>query len=551
MDQRATMAQSNGVGETNLARGTPPGASVPSGASRMADPPGILKDPKARSWNTDIPNHLPHEKVFPIQIGTELFRLSGASLSSDAPSYFSQYFQCQLRQAEEKGEDPNTAIRTLYIDRDPITFRDMSLHLQGYHVAPKTASHFVKLFADAQFYSLPRLISQLYEENMFITVGDQEFQIPRELFSDPGNSPNYFSLSFNLLFTSPTEVFPGLSREGLLRPPSILPPAVPNRSPKTFSEILHLLRGYPLEIRSPEHRAELLRDCRYFHLKGLEQKLIPHFISYNLLRQKSEITIRLADIRQSGLSILKTISPSVAPSTESLTSPNPPSTSSVGYVHYQRPFADSSPSELVLEIGDSATLFHWDTMRLEFFGETKIRMGRLLEVVATKLNLPVKQPLGLLMKNGGASSEPASPGKSGLSEEMVRVVIGEDCGVVCDGKVVDLNGATDETSSIGGQGSSKKRRIGDGVALPVNMNVGPGETTDGSWIVKSGQWRLRVQNHGGALQGARMGMGMGTGVGGQALINGKSEWECVLVAVRLDAVSGERGRNLSRGFLGE
>lgn len=30
-----------------------------------------------------IPKILPHERVFPIQIGTELFKLSGASLSSD------------------------------------------------------------------------------------------------------------------------------------------------------------------------------------------------------------------------------------------------------------------------------------------------------------------------------------------------------------------------------------------------------------------------------------------------------------------------------------
>jgi hypothetical protein len=37
-----------------------------------------------------IPNILPHERVFPIQVGTELFKLSGASLSSDGvfcPSY--------------------------------------------------------------------------------------------------------------------------------------------------------------------------------------------------------------------------------------------------------------------------------------------------------------------------------------------------------------------------------------------------------------------------------------------------------------------------------
>jgi hypothetical protein len=48
--------------------------------------PGILRDAataRARKLNTEIPNILPHEKVFPIQIGSELFRLSGASISSD------------------------------------------------------------------------------------------------------------------------------------------------------------------------------------------------------------------------------------------------------------------------------------------------------------------------------------------------------------------------------------------------------------------------------------------------------------------------------------
>ncbi|ESZ93452.1 BTB/POZ domain-containing protein [Sclerotinia borealis F-4128] len=538
------MAQSNGVGEINSARNTPTGAS---GASGMTDPPGISNYPDARKWNTDIPKYLPHEKVFPIQIGTELFRLSGASLSSDA---------------EENGDDPNTAVRTLYIDRDPITFKDISLHLQGYHVAPRDASHFVKLFADAQFYSLPRLISQLYEESIFITVGNQEFQIPRQLFSDPGNSPNYFSLGFAVFFSSPTEVFPGLNREGLLRPPSILPPSVPNRSAKTFSEILHLLRGYPLEIRSPEHRAELLRDCRYFHLKGLEQKLIPHSISHNLLRNKSEITIRLPDIRQSGLSILTDIptSTSPVPSLEPLTSPDsiPASipTSSTGYVHYLRPFTDSSPHELILEIGDSATLLHWNTMRLEFFGETKMRMGKLLEVVATKLNLPVAQPLGLLMRNGGASSEPASPGRSGLSEDMVRVVIGEECAVCVDGRERERErnvGAidSDDTVIVGEQGGlgGKRRKVGDGIAVAINTSTGAPK--DESWIIKTGQWRLRVQNHGGGGLGKGKGAGAGTGMGMGAKVNGKVEWECVLVAVRLDAVSGERGRNLQRGFLGD
>lgn len=90
-----------------------------------------------------------------------------------APSYFSQFFEDQLRQQNDDG----APLRTLYIDRDPATFRDISLHLQGwfyylfffkalwivtvtdkldsagYHVRPRDGPHFVKLFADAQFYS--------------------------------------------------------------------------------------------------------------------------------------------------------------------------------------------------------------------------------------------------------------------------------------------------------------------------------------------------------------------------------------------------------------
>lgn len=43
---------------------------------------GIVRDPKTMR-GPDIPHVLPHEKVFPIQIGSKLFRLSGASISSD------------------------------------------------------------------------------------------------------------------------------------------------------------------------------------------------------------------------------------------------------------------------------------------------------------------------------------------------------------------------------------------------------------------------------------------------------------------------------------
>ena len=79
-----------------------------------------------------------------------------------APSYFSQFFLCQLKTAEQNGEDMKTApIKTLYIDRDPVTFKDISLHLQGYHIEPRDGKHFVRLFADAKFYTRTLSVSVL------------------------------------------------------------------------------------------------------------------------------------------------------------------------------------------------------------------------------------------------------------------------------------------------------------------------------------------------------------------------------------------------------
>lgn len=371
--------------------------------------------------------------------------------------------------------------------------------------------------------TVPRLISQLYEESIFISIGHRDFAIPRELFSDPGNSPNYFSLGFAVFFSTPSEIFPGLNREGLLRPPSILPPSVPNRSADTFAELLHLLRGYPLHIRNEDHRAELLRDCRYFHLKGLEQKIIRHSIAFNLARRRSEITLRLEDVRQSGISVVGDANGSASETAGQA--------GLIGWVNYARPFVDDKSFDLVLEIGDECTRVHLHTMRAEFFGDGKARVSRLFEVIATKLNLPTTQPLGLLMAKGGASSAPASPGNTPISEDQVRILLDQDAYVCLDGREWRGNAHEGEGESVGSvaesPGSStmgqppRKRRRAD-----VAGGVG-GMFGEESWIVKTGQWRLRVQN-------------------GR---NGKGGVECVLVAVKLDAVSGEQGRNAQRMFL--
>jgi len=84
-------------GDINGLMGTEPVSSERVSTERFSDkmstePPTISRETSIndisehappRKWNNNIPKIIPHERVFPIQIGSELFRLSGASISSD------------------------------------------------------------------------------------------------------------------------------------------------------------------------------------------------------------------------------------------------------------------------------------------------------------------------------------------------------------------------------------------------------------------------------------------------------------------------------------
>ena len=371
---------------------------------------------------------------------------------------------------------------------------------------------------------MPRLISQLYETEIIIDIGGQVFHVPRDLFSSPGNSPNFFSLGFGLFFSTPGDVFPGLDRQGLLRPPSILPPKVHNRSAKVFAQLLHLLKGYPLHVKDEEHREDLLSDCRYYNFRGLEQQLIPHHISYNVALERSEIVVRLEDIRQSGISMLEA---------NSVPLPSPGAR-----VRYGRPFVDDSKYDLILEIGSECTILDWATMTVEFHGSQKTRVSSLLQVIANKLKLPTRLPLGLMMASGGVASQPASPGNTPLSEDRVKVLIEADAHVRLDG--------TEHKIAQGARAGSGTRDVYTAdVVMPSAsaVNANPATTAtpvrkrkrsespcdSGTWIIQTGQWRLRIRPHSGFVPG-----GM----------------EVVLYAVKLYAIRGQRARNADRAFLG-
>lgn len=424
---------------------------------------------------------------------------------------------------------------------------------------------------------VPRLIDQLFEAEIFIQIGEKHFQIPKDIFSDPGNSPNFFSLGFAVFFSSPGEVFPGLDRRGLLRPPSITPPYVPGRSAATFAQLLHLLRGYQLQIRDDEHRNELLRDCRYFHLRGLEQKIIAHDISYNLQRQQTEICLRIEDIKPSGISYKG----DEAEDEHDITG---------GWVRYARPFVDDNSYELLVEIGEERTILDLNEMRLDFHGLTKARVSSLFQVVANKMNLPTNAPLGAMLLSGGGETTHASPGHTPLSEDRVKVRFEVATDIILDGFQydVDWNSALGQCMSHGPGKSTNDSEDSDAMSegmpaetqrpahrprakpsQPASISGGIPQTGPstrahsssqaaaprletvssnsrkrrrptlstastasgfGEWVIRTGQWRLRVQQS------------------EQDPIRGG--YEIVFMAVKLDAFSQERARNTRRKFLG-
>jgi hypothetical protein len=309
----------------------------------------------------------------------------------------------------------------------------------------------------------------------------------------------------------------------------------------------------------------LLRDARYFHLKGLEQRLIPCEISYNLKRQQSEILLRLEDIRQSGITFspdrIPTDSESgstssgpsigVSPTPSKAASPAPSSSSTLsipraGYVSYARPYTDdhAQTKMLILEISsaETTTLYfpqsaHSATsstselnLRATFHNATLARITSLFSVIASKMGLPVTQPLGLmyLQSGGGVAAQPVSPANSGVSERRVRVRIDADCALEINGTPAELS-IHHETGMLGirkSQGAAEWLWGGAKTERDLRADEEKGEI---EWIVKRAHWRLRVEPVESEAEARKM--------------------QVVLCGVKIEAFSVERTRNRERGFL--
>ncbi|KAL6945299.1 hypothetical protein ACO0QE_002749 [Hanseniaspora vineae] len=277
---------------------------------------------KSLAFNPEIPHVLPHERMYKLQIGNKMFLLSGASLSSDSPSYFTKYFQNNAPDASAHSSPTNSHDPPiLFIDRDPEIFQKIYNHLQGYFIDIKDEVEYTKLFADAMYYNLPRLKNLLKNSNNYYTnIGGKHYVLNKQLFTrSRGNSPNYFTITNEIVYMDLENFF--IQKNGpnkfeqknrlekeivlksapLLRPPPQSPPMV-NRSPELFDKLLVILnRGEIDSQMSYTERCNLIRECKFYRFQHLEQLLIKHAKIKNPFNNKLEIVMNLQDVKLSGI----------------------------------------------------------------------------------------------------------------------------------------------------------------------------------------------------------------------------------------------------------
>jgi hypothetical protein len=239
----------------------------------------------ASDFDPSIKNVLPLEKIYTLQIGSEQFHVSGASLSSDSPSYFTNFF------LNEQNKD-----KILIIDRSSEIFRLILQHLQGYHLEIPNADVFTRLFNDALYYSLPQLMKNLTIKNeYYYTIIESEYlKIPRKIMSDSakGNYPSFFSVSNDALYR---DISPLMINRNWIRPP---PQAAPHlsRPLSLLKDLISLLENVEIQIKSKEHRRSLIKEAKYYRFYGVVQKLIDHRIIFNSLTNDEEIIVELSHI---------------------------------------------------------------------------------------------------------------------------------------------------------------------------------------------------------------------------------------------------------------
>lgn len=406
-------------------------------------------------FSPEVPHILPHEKMYLVQIGDTMFSLSGASLSSDAPSYFTEYFTKRERERYQ-AHSPSAAKASdrkdiLYIDRSPEIFRLIYSHLQGYFINIKDEVEYTMLFADAIYYNLPRLRALLRDSDHYYScIGGQSFKIPKSLFNRKGDSLNYFEVTTTALYAGIEDC---LIRQKMIRPPPQSPPYVA-RCPELFKDILALLGGVSLEL-DDKRRESLVKECRYYRLLALEQRLLKCVTRLNPICQNEEIVMKLDDLKKVGVGLVTSLAASRVESSMEDQCPRSPlddqddnSASTTAeedeeenygppckkpkfcggsnwiMATYKRPFIDSYARELVFQVDSMQCILFFNKREKTIHVNFKDQLGQQFENVFKKLLRDCGVDLGKFVKEGDDFAKGAS-----------RNVIIPACVAICDFRV--------------------------------------------------------------------------------------------------------------------
>ncbi|CCH40879.1 hypothetical protein BN7_413 [Wickerhamomyces ciferrii] len=241
-------------------------------------------DESAKHFDPTIPNVLPHGKMYKLQVGDKLFILSGASLSSDAPSYFTNYF---LNNDEDK---------PLFLDRSPDVFNYIYQHLQGYHVEIPNCDVFTKLFSDSIYFNLPRLKELLQKDDYYhVEMINEHVKVPKKLLLTEGNYPNFFSVTFEALYRDLSEL---MISKNLIRPPPQAAPRL-NRDGGLLKDLIKLLQGIDIPFQCQDHKRLLIKEAKYYRFNTIVEKLGYEHIFQSLDEKdkgKEYIVVDLNDI---------------------------------------------------------------------------------------------------------------------------------------------------------------------------------------------------------------------------------------------------------------
>ncbi|CCE62253.1 hypothetical protein TPHA_0C00970 [Tetrapisispora phaffii CBS 4417] len=342
---------------------------------------------------------LPVDNIYNIQIGTQTFKISGLSLNSDAPSFFTDYFIGKADKADQ----------VMFVDRSANVFEKIYLHLQGYAIRVDNEMEYSLLFSDAVYYHLPKLLNFLIESDSFFTnISGESFRIPKNLFSRKGDSPNYFhmtSIVDNINYKNYYE------RSVAERRPLIIPAHFVSRSPEYFKDLLSLLTGASIKMND-ERRESLIKECRYYMLLNLEQRLIKSKIIFNPLTNCEDIILNLSDLKKNGVELdaiqtSKVNSESTTPTTENehdrcsderslkraRLNKNAETEKLWHIIEYKRPYLDDDKRSLIFQINTSETSIYINldkkVIHLVMVGETKKQFEQVFGPALDKAGVPL------------------------------------------------------------------------------------------------------------------------------------------------------------------